>query len=87
MEEYLNDKIKTFSGGMKRRISILLSTIGHPKVLFLDEPSTGLDPVNRRFIWKMIKKIKEDKTVIMTTHSMDEAEYLSDKISIKKWKP
>lgn len=84
MKKYMNDKIKTFSGGMKRRISILLSTIGHPKVLFLDEPSTGLDPVNRRFIWKMIKQIKEDKTVIMTTHSMDEAEYLSDQISIIK---
>ena len=48
-------QVKTFSGGMKRRLSILLSTIGDPKVIFLDEPTTGLDPVNKRFIWSMIQ--------------------------------
>ena len=80
--DYMNEPVRTFSGGMKRRISILLATIGNPEVLFLDEPTTGLDPVNRRFIWEMIRKIKEHRTVILTTHSMDEAEYLSDKISI-----
>ena len=50
-------EVRTFSGGMKRRLSILLSTIGNPKVLFLDEPTTGLDPINKRFIWSMIQVI------------------------------
>jgi ABC-type multidrug transport system ATPase subunit len=65
---------------MKRRLSILLSTIGRPKVIFLDEPTTGLDPVNKRFIWKMIQKIKRNRSVILTTHSMEEADQLSDTI-------
>ena len=84
LEQVTNDKVSTFSGGMKRRISILLSTIGNPNVVFLDEPSTGLDPVNRRFIWKMIKEIKKKSSVILTTHSMSEAEFLSDRICVIK---
>lgn len=67
---------------MKRRLSILLSTIGKPKVIFLDEPTTGLDPVNKRFIWTMIQNIKKDKSVILTTHSMEEADFLSDRIGV-----
>jgi ABC-type multidrug transport system ATPase subunit len=67
---------------MKRRLSILLSTIGNPKVIFLDEPTTGLDPVNKRFIWTMIQNIKKDKSVILTTHSMEEADFLSDRIGV-----
>lgn len=67
---------------MKRRLSILLSTVGNPKVVFLDEPTTGLDPVNKRFIWSMIQKIKSDKAVILTTHSMEEADFLSDRIGV-----
>ena len=67
LEQVTNDKVSTFSGGMKRRISILLSTVGNPNVVFLDEPSTGLDPVNRRFIWKMIKEIKKKSSVILTS--------------------
>ena len=84
LENVINSQVKTFSGGMKRRISILLSTIGEPNVVFLDEPSTGLDPVNRRLIWSMIKKIKRKSIVILTTHSMNEAEFLSDRICIIK---
>ena len=84
LEQVTNDKVSTFSGGMKRRISILLSTVGNPNVVFLDEPSTGLDPVNRRFIWNMIKEIKKKSSVILTTHSMTEAEYLSDRICVIK---
>ena len=84
LEHVTNDKVSTFSGGMKRRISILLSTVGNPNVVFLDEPSTGLDPVNRRFIWKMIKEIKKKSSVILTTHSMSEAEFLSDRICVIK---
>ena len=84
LEQVTNDKVSTFSGGMKRRISILLSTVGNPNIVFLDEPSTGLDPVNRRFIWKMIKEIKKKSSVILTTHSMSEAEFLSDRICVIK---
>ena len=84
LEHVTNDKVSTFSGGMKRRISILLSTVGNPNIVFLDEPSTGLDPVNRRFIWKMIKEIKKKSSVILTTHSMTEAEFLSDRICVIK---
>ena len=84
LEQVTNDKVSTFSGGMKRRISILLSTVGNPNVVFLDEPSTGLDPVNRHFIWRMIKEIKKKSSVILTSHSMTEAEFLSDRICIIK---
>lgn len=79
-----NNPVKSYSGGMKRRLSIILSTVGNPKVIFLDEPTTGLDPVNKRFIWKMIQKIKENRSIILTTHAMEEAEYLSDRIGIIK---
>ena len=79
-----NKPIRTYSGGMKRRLSILLSTIGNQKVVFLDEPTTGLDPVNRRFIWKMIQELKNDLAIVLTTHSMEEADYLSDRIAIIK---
>ena len=78
------NEVRTFSGGMKRRLSILLCTIGDPKVIFLDEPTTGLDPVNKRYIWKMVEDIKENRSVILTTHAMDEAEVLSDRIGIIK---
>ena len=84
LEHVTNDLVSTFSGGMKRRISILLSTVGNPNVVFLDEPSTGLDPVNRRFIWDMIKQIKKKSSLILTTHSMAEAEFLSDRICVLK---
>ena len=77
-----NHQVKTYSGGMKRRLSILLSTIGNPKVIFLDEPTTGLDPVNKRFIWSMIQKMKLERSVILTTHSMEEADFLSDRIGV-----
>lgn len=82
--EVANDRVKTFSGGMKRRLSILLSTIGNQKVIFLDEPTTGLDPVNRRFIWKMIQQLKSNLSIILTTHSMAEADFLSDRIGVIK---
>lgn len=67
---------------MKRRLSILLSTIGRQRIIFLDEPTTGLDPVNKRFIWSLIQKIKKHKAVILTTHSMEEADFLSDRIGV-----
>ncbi|MGA2574010.1 MAG: ATP-binding cassette domain-containing protein [Candidatus Methanomethylicaceae archaeon] len=83
----LRDKADTlvikYSGGMKRRLEIARGLIHHPKVLFLDEPSLGLDTQTRRHIWDYIKKLnKEDVTIIMTTHYMEEADYLCDRVAI-----
>lgn len=76
--------VKTFSGGMKRRLEIARGLMHHPKVLFLDEPTLGLDPQTRRHLWEYISKIneKEKMTIILTTHYMDEADYLCDRIGI-----
>lgn len=76
IENDLNKPIKTFSGGMKRKLEIIRSLMHHPKVLFLDEPTVGLDPLSRRELWQYIQKIrKEEKTtVFLTTHYLDEAE-------------
>ncbi|KAF9971390.1 hypothetical protein BGZ73_005702 [Actinomortierella ambigua] len=70
------------SGGEKRRVSIAISLLGDNKVIFLDEPSTGLDPEVRRVIWDVVHRIKKGRTVILTTHSMEEADMLSDRICI-----
>jgi len=79
-----NSLVKTFSGGMKRRLEIARGLMHHPKVLFLDEPTLGLDPQTRRHLWEYIKKIneKERMTIILTTHYMDEADFLCDRIGI-----
>jgi len=77
-----DQQVSSFSGGMRRRLSVALSTIGNPSVIILDEPTTGIDPANRRYIWKMIEDLKKDKLVILTTHSMEEADALGDKIAI-----
>jgi ABC-type multidrug transport system ATPase subunit len=74
--------VGTFSGGMKRRLSVAIAFIGMPLVCYLDEPSTGLDPANRRLLWDSIKRAKASRTIILTTHSMEEAEGLCDRLSI-----
>jgi ABC-2 type transport system ATP-binding protein len=76
--------VKTFSGGMKRRLEIARGLLHTPKILFLDEPTLGLDPVSRRNIWDYIRQIKKEEniTVILTTHYMDEADSLSDTVAI-----
>lgn len=63
-------------------MSLAISTIGDPRIIFMDEPTTGLDPKTRKGIWEMIKKMKEGRVIIMTTHAMDEADALSDRIGI-----
>ena len=76
----MNDRI---SGGQAQRLLLALALINRPQLLFLDEPSTGLDPQARRYLWDIVRGIKaEGKTIILTTHSMDEAEYLCDEIAI-----
>jgi ABC-type multidrug transport system ATPase subunit len=72
----------TLSGGQKRRLSIAMGVIGNPKVIFLDEPTTGLDPNTRRFVWDYIMEIKEGRVVVLTTHSMEEADALCNRIGI-----
>ncbi|PWZ26172.1 hypothetical protein Zm00014a_011819 [Zea mays] len=74
--------VSQYSGGMKRRLSVAISLIGDPKVVYLDEPSTGLDPASRSALWDAVKLAKKDKAIILTTHSMEEAEALCDRIGI-----
>lgn len=76
-------KVKELSGGQKQRFSIATTLINEPKIIFLDEPTTGLDPQARRNLWDLIKSIRsKGTTVIITTHYMDEAEYLCDRVAI-----
>lgn len=83
LEEKAKSKYKELSGGQKQRFSVATTLINKPKVIFLDEPTTGLDPQARRNLWELIKSIKASGiTVIITTHYMDEAEYLCDRIAI-----
>ncbi|KAH7847272.1 hypothetical protein Vadar_024008 [Vaccinium darrowii] len=71
-----------YSGGMKRRLSVAISLIGDPKVVYLDEPSTGLDPASRKELWDVVMRAKRDRVIILTTHSMEEADHLCDRLGI-----
>lgn len=82
LTEVAKDKAKTLSGGMQRRLSIAMALISDPKILFLDEPTQGLDVISRRELWTTIEKLKGKVTIILTTHYMEEAEALSDRIGI-----
>jgi ABC-2 type transport system ATP-binding protein len=79
----LKQRNNQLSGGQRQRLMLALALVNRPKLIFLDEPSTGLDPQSRRYLWDIVNDIKADgKTVIMTTHSMEEAQYLCDTIAI-----
>jgi len=84
LEDRANDLMRTYSGGMRRRLELARGLIHYPKLLFLDEPTLGLDPQTRDHVWKYIRELKEahDITVVLTTHYMDEADRLSDRIAI-----
>lgn len=82
LEEILNKRAKNLSGGWQRRLSIAISLINNPKILFLDEPTLGLDVIARKQLWKVINELKGKITIILTTHYMEEAEALSDRIGI-----
>lgn len=82
LEEVLKQKAKTSSGGYQRKLSIAISLINNPKILFLDEPTLGLDVISRHDLWKIIELLKGKTTIILTTHYMEEAEALSDRIGI-----
>jgi ABC-2 type transport system ATP-binding protein len=83
LEDKAKNKYKDLSGGQKQRFSIATTLINEPRIIFLDEPTTGLDPQARRNLWDLIKAIRaKGTTVIITTHYMDEAEVLCDRIAI-----
>ncbi len=83
LQDKANNKIKQLSGGQQQRFSIATTLINQPRIVFLDEPTTGLDPQARRNLWELIKEIRQaGTTVILTTHYMDEAEQLCDRIAI-----
>lgn len=80
--EYENQRAKTLSGGWQRKLSIAMALITQPKVLFLDEPTLGLDVLARRELWELVRSLKGKMTIILTTHYMEEAESLSDRIGV-----
>jgi ABC-2 type transport system ATP-binding protein len=82
LEEVLNQKAKTLSGGWQRKVSIAMALINNPQILFLDEPTLGLDVIARRELWSIIESQKGKITIILTTHYMEEAESLSDRVGI-----
>ena len=83
LTEAADRRVKTYSGGMKRRLDLGLSLVHSPKVLFLDEPTTGLDPGSRRVLWDEIKRLRDSGvTIILTTQYLEEADELADRIAI-----
>jgi len=82
LASFKNNLVKGLSGGEKRRLSIAIALVGDPKLIFLDEPTTGLDPDVRRLIWSILNEISSGRTIIITTHSMEEAEVLCHRIAI-----
>lgn len=84
LNSILSQKAKTLSGGMQRRLSIAMALITNPQILFLDEPTLGLDVIARRELWASIKALKGKVTIILTTHYLDEVEALADRIGVMK---
>lgn len=82
LEEVLSQRAKTLSGGYKRRLSIALALISEPKILFLDEPTLGLDVFARRELWTIIRRLKEKITIVLTSHYLEEMENLCDRVAI-----
>jgi len=82
LESRSKDQVRKLSGGMKRRLSIAMALIADPAIVFLDEPTLGLDPQSRRALWEYIAGLKGEKTILLTTHYMEEADFLSDQIAI-----
>lgn len=82
LKEKTNELAKNLSGGQRRRLSVAIAFIGDSKLIYLDEPTSGMDTSARRHIWEMLKKYKNDRVVVLTTHFMDEADFLGDRIGI-----
>lgn len=84
LDSVMNKKASRLSGGWQRRLSIAMALIGDPQILFLDEPTLGIDVIARSELWDVIRELKQTVTIILTTHYMEEAEELSDRIAIMK---
>ncbi len=84
LESYINRRAKTLSGGYKRRLSIAMALVTNPRILFLDEPTLGLDVINRHELWNVINNLKGKVTIILTSHYMEEISALVDDIAIMK---
>lgn len=84
LKDYLNKKVKILSGGYKRRTSILISLLSKPKILFLDEPTLGLDVIARREVWNILNELKNKCTIILTSHYLEEIESLCDNLCVLK---
>mmetsp|Transcript_26279 Transcript_26279/g.23158 ORF Transcript_26279/g.23158 Transcript_26279/m.23158 type:complete len:217 (+) Transcript_26279:520-1170(+) len=82
LTKFSNFRVKQLSGGMKRRLSVAISLVGDPKIIFLDEPTTGLDPENRRQLWDILVEARGNRAMVLTTHSMEEADVLCTRIGI-----
>ena len=82
LENEADEPVGTFSGGMKRRVSVAISAMADPTVVYLDEPTTGMDPLHRRQVWDMIQQLRDERIMVLTTHSMEEADALGDQIAI-----
>jgi ABC-2 type transport system ATP-binding protein len=84
LSDIANKRAKTLSGGWQRRLSIAMALISEPSILFLDEPTLGLDVIARSELWQVIRGLKGQVTIILTTHYMEEAEALADRVGIMK---
>jgi ABC-2 type transport system ATP-binding protein len=83
LEEKRGARVGNLSGGQKQRLAVACAIVGNPDLLFLDEPTTGLDPQSRRQLWKMVERFREEgRTILLTTHYMDEAEHLCDRVAV-----
>ncbi|KAL5724972.1 ATP-binding cassette sub- A member 2 [Ranunculus cassubicifolius] len=82
LQEAAKMRAGSYSGGMKRRLSVAIALIGDPKLVILDEPTTGMDPITRRHVWDIIETAKKGRAIVLTTHSMEEADILGDRIAI-----
>ena len=82
LQDVLNKKVKHLSGGFQRRLSLAIALVSKPKVLFLDEPTLGLDVISRRQLWKILERLKHGMTILLTSHYLEEMEALSDKVAI-----
>ena len=82
MMDKADAQVKTLSGGMKRRLNVAMALIGDPRVIFLDEPTSGMDPTSRREVWQLLEKRKQHHVIVLCTHFMDEADFLGDRIVV-----
>jgi len=83
LAEKANARVKTLSGGQKRRLDLGVALVGDPELVFLDEPTTGFDPAARRNAWALVRSLRElGKTILLTTHYLDEAQQLADRVAV-----